>query len=57
MAAGDLAEPSQLRPITRAQGRTYEQVRVGTLRWSSTMRAVPPAPETTVLTRDLDTST
>lgn len=50
------AEPSRLRPITRAQGRKYEQVRAGVIRWSSTMRAVPPAPETAVVTRDLDAS-
>lgn len=50
------AEPSQLRPITRAQGRKYEGVRAGTLRWSSTMRTVPPASETAVITRNLDTA-
>ena len=28
-------EPSRLRPITRAQGRKYEPVRAGAIRWSS----------------------
>ncbi|WP_010596669.1 hypothetical protein [Rhodococcus sp. P14] len=50
------AELSRLRPITRAQGRKYEGVRAGVIRWSSTMRAVPPASETAVVTRDLDAS-
>lgn len=50
------AELSRLRPITRAQGRKYEGVRAGVIRWSSAMRAVPPAPETAVVTRDLDAS-
>ncbi|WP_232622159.1 hypothetical protein [Rhodococcus rhodochrous] len=50
------AEADRLREITRVQGRKYEGVRAGRLRWSSTMRAVPPASETTAPTRDLDAS-
>ncbi|EME51518.1 hypothetical protein G352_25472 [Rhodococcus ruber BKS 20-38] len=50
------AEPSRLRPITRMQGRKYEGVRAGAIRWSSTMRAMPPASETAVATRDFDTA-
>ena len=48
------AEPEGLREITREQGRKYEGVRGGRLRWSSTMRAVPAVPETSAPTRDLD---
>jgi hypothetical protein len=51
------AEPAGMREITRDQGRKYEGVRAGTVRWSSTMRAVPPVSETTAPTRDLDTAT
>jgi len=50
------AEADRLREITRAQGRKYEGVRAGRLRWSSTMRAVPPVSETSAPTRDLDAS-
>ncbi|MCK8671531.1 MULTISPECIES: hypothetical protein [unclassified Rhodococcus (in: high G+C Gram-positive bacteria)] len=48
-------EPDRLREITRGQGRKYEGVRAGWLRWSSTMRAVPPVAETSTPTVDLDT--
>lgn len=48
------AEADRLREITRAQGRKYEGVRAGRLRWSSTVRAVPPVTETAVPPRDLD---
>lgn len=48
-------EPNRLREITRGQGRKYEGVRAGWLRWSSTMRAVPPVVETSTPTVDLDT--
>ncbi|MGW5300719.1 hypothetical protein ACWEQV_20970 [Rhodococcus aetherivorans] len=50
------AELSRLRPITRMEGRTYEGVRAGAIRWSPTMRAMPPASETAVATRDFDTA-
>ncbi|MEV8190959.1 hypothetical protein ACRAJ3_03495 [Rhodococcus pyridinivorans] len=48
------AEADRLREITRAQGRKYEGVRAGRLRWSSTVRAVPPVTETAVPPSDLD---
>lgn len=62
LVAGDwqlvyFAEPDRLREITRGQGRKYEGVRAGRLRWSSTMRAVPPVTETSAATRDLDATT
>ncbi|WP_254707643.1 hypothetical protein [Rhodococcus pyridinivorans] len=48
------AEVDRLREITRAQGSKYEGVRAGRLRWSSTMRGIPPVSETMAPTRDLD---
>ena len=62
LVAGDwqlvyFAEPDRLREITRGQGRKYEGARAGRLRWSSTMRAVPPVTETSAPTRDLDATT
>ena len=51
------AAPSKLREITRAQGRKYEGVRGGTMRWSSTMGNVPPAHETDVVTQHLHITT
>ena len=59
LVAGDwqlvyFTEPGRLREITRGQGRKHEGVRAGRLRWSSTMRAVPPVTETAAPTRDLD---
>ncbi|MFZ2526646.1 MAG: hypothetical protein WAX14_03175 [Rhodococcus sp. (in: high G+C Gram-positive bacteria)] len=55
MAAGVyFAEPSNLREITREQGRKYEGVRGGRGLWSSTMREIPPVSETSAPTHDLD---
>ncbi|MFZ2527492.1 MAG: hypothetical protein WAX14_07535 [Rhodococcus sp. (in: high G+C Gram-positive bacteria)] len=48
------AELDGLREITRGQGRKYEGVRAGRLRWSSTMRVVPSVSEASAPTRDLD---